>query len=306
MHLSDAQVHGALFADSLQDTVNYAEVYELIRREMSVPSALLENVVARIAKAILRNFRLVTCADVSVTKYCPPIDGYCGKGVTVSFSLKRRLVVWDFDGTIADTAPGIVRTMTATFEQMGWNVPSAPEIRATIGLPLLQSIAQLAPSKSEEEVASATCLYRELFEEIGTLGVSLFPGIADAFCSQHEEGFFTAIATSRGHRSACELCERLCISRFVDFVVGCEDVKSHKPDPAPVLLLCQMANVPTCNTTVIGDTTFDILMGVNARAAHVIGVGWGNHSSAMLREAGAEIVVTSADELHADVLLSEM
>lgn len=305
LHVRDAQAHGALFADRLQDTINYADVYELIRQEMAVASALLEHVAARIAKRILRENRLAVQADVAVTKCCPPINGYCGKGVTVSFSLKRRLVVWDFDGTIADTAPGIVRTMTATFQKKGWPVPTAQNIRATIGLPLIKSIAQLAPSKSQEEVAAATDLYRELFEEIGTVGVSLFPGIAEAFRGQHEAGFFTAIATSRGHQSASELCEKLGIKAFVDLIVGCEDVRTHKPDPAPVLLLCEMANVLPQDTTVIGDTTFDILMGVNAQAGHVVGVGWGNHSASQLLEAGAGRVVSSASELDAVALTGE-
>lgn len=297
LHMDDAQVQGALFADRLQDTVNYADVFELLRREMSVPSALLENVAARMARSILRAFSLVRQVEISLTKVCPPISGYCGKGVTVEFSLKRRLVAWDFDGTIADTAPGIVRTMTATFQQLGWNVPTETDIRATIGLPLLQSIAQLAPTKSMKEVEAATNLYRKIFEEIGTLGVRLFPGIAEAFRSQHECGFFTAIATSRGHQSASELCEKLGISPFVDFIVGCEDVATHKPDPAPVLLLCKMANASPADTIVIGDTTFDIQMGIRAKAGRVVGVGWGNHSAEMLLNAGANDVVSSATSL---------
>lgn len=302
LHISDAQVHGALFSDCLQDTVNYADVYKLIRHEMSAPSNLLENVAARIAKGILRNFSPVRKVDVSVTKCCPPISGYCGKGVTVGFSLKRRLVVWDFDGTIADTAPGIVRTMTATFERLGWHVPTAADIRATIGLPLLQGIAQLSPSRSGEEVRVATGLYRELFEEIGTTGVTLFPCVAEAMRSQHEDGFFTAIATSRGHQSAEELCVKLGIRPYLYFIVGCEDVTSHKPSPAPVNILCKMANVPPSETFVIGDTTFDMLMGVNARAAHVIGVRWGNHSSEKLLAAGACRVAGSPAELTSKAL----
>jgi len=302
LHINDAQVHGALFSDCLQDTVNYADVYKLIRHEMSLPSNLLENVAARIAKGILRDFSLVRQVDVSVTKCSPPISGYCGKGVTVGFSLKRRLAVWDFDGTIADTAPGIIRTMTATFERLGWPSPTAADIRATIGLPLLQSIARLAPARSGEEVKVANDLYRELFEEIGTTGVSLFPGVAEAMRSQHENGFFTAIATSRGHQSAEELCVRLGIRPFLDYIVGCEDVTSHKPCPAPVKLLCKMANVPPSETFVVGDTTFDVLMGINARAAHVIGVGWGNHSSEKLLAAGACCVAGSPSELTSKAL----
>lgn len=302
LHVNDAQAYGALFSDCLQETVNYADVYNLIRQEMSVPSDLLENVAARIAMVVLRRFRLVRKVDVAVTKCSPPISGYCGRGATVGFSLKRRLVIWDFDGTIADTASGITRTMASTFGQLGWPVPSDADIRATIGLPLLQSIAQLAPSRSEAEVMEATDTYRVLFEKIGTAGVTLFPGMAEVLRNQHENGFLTAIATSRGHQSAEELCMKLGIRPSLDFIVGCEDVESHKPCPAPVSLLCKMANVGAGDTFVIGDTTFDMLMGVNAHAAHVIGVGWGNHPADRLLSAGAGCVADSPAGLTARAL----
>lgn len=290
LQIDEADAADALAADRLEGTVNYAEVYDLVRREMEQPSALLERVAARLAAALVRRFSKLREVEVEVTKRTPPIAGFDGAGIRVVHRLRRSLTAWDFDGTIADTSAGIVRTMTATFGQMGWRVPSPAEICATIGLPLLDSIERLAGVSGEELRRAADC-YHDLFEQIGTEGVTLFPGVADEMARQHALGRFVGIATSRGHASADALCRRLGIRDYVDHIVACEDVAAHKPDPAPVLRLCELTHVCPADVTVIGDTTFDIEMGRNAGVGRCIGVGWGNHTPDQLRAAGADLVV---------------
>lgn len=292
LYIDEHDAQGALFADQLNHTINYAEAYDIASHEMQKPSALLEHVCTRIAQALIRKFSMLRKVDVSLTKCMPPINGYTGQGVTVRYSLKRELVAWDFDGTIADTSAGIVRTMTATFNEMGWTVPSTQAICRTIGLPLVQSIAQLAHIDAASEAnLQAVNTYRRLFEKVGNKNVTLFPGIKEEMERQHRSGRFVAIATSRGHESVDALCRTLGIRHCIDYIVACEDVSTHKPHPAPIHLLCKQANVHPTDVTVIGDTTFDILMGRNAQAGHCIGVAWGNHSSQELLDAGADYVV---------------
>lgn len=71
----DADIERAVCTDDLNDTVNYAEVYEVVRREMAVPSLLLEHVCGRIATALLDAFSALSCVHVEVTKKNPPIEG---------------------------------------------------------------------------------------------------------------------------------------------------------------------------------------------------------------------------------------
>ena len=294
LHIDDADAHDALCHDRLESTVNYAEAYEVVKQEMEKPSQLLEHVAARTARAIIHRFSLVREVEVTLTKCAPPIPSFSGQGATVSYSLRRQLFAWDFDGTIADTHRGIVRTMSETFRQMGYAVPSAEEICHTIGLPLQTSIEQLS-GKQGTEADEAVGLYRDLFEKVGRDGVTLFPSVAREMRRQHERGCFVAIATSRGHESVKDLCRELGILPYIDYIVACEDVSTHKPAPDPVLLLNRLSHTLPADTTVIGDTTFDIEMGANAHAAHLIGVSWGNHTPQMLREAGATQIVTNFD-----------
>lgn len=290
--VDDREAATALFADQLEGTVNYAEAYEIIAREMQQPSALIEHVAARIAKALLRHFCKLREVSITVRKCCPPISHFAGQGVCVEFTLRRRLVVWDFDGTLADTCQGIVRTMHLTLEQSGiQSLPTDAEIIRTIGLPLNQSIAELS-HLSGEPLDRAVALYRKLFETEGVAYTQLFEGILPILAELDRRGYTQAIATSRGHHSTETLCQQLGIAPYISHIVACEDVTHSKPHAEPVLTLCRLTHTLPADTIVIGDTTFDIGMGCNARAGQCLGVVWGNHTAEALKQAGAQVVHT--------------
>ena len=78
----------ALLHDCLEGTVNYAEVYEVVREEMDVPSMLLEQVAMRILKALMKNFSLVERASVNVCKVNPPMGAVC-QGASVELTAVR-------------------------------------------------------------------------------------------------------------------------------------------------------------------------------------------------------------------------
>lgn len=292
LELDDEECAAALVDDRLDGTVNYADVYALVREEMEQPAALLEHVAHRVARRLVSTFPLIKEAEVGVTKRTPPITGCAApEGVTVMRTLRRQLAAWDFDGTIADTSAGIVRTMAETFRRLGRPVATDEAVCATIGLPLPEGIHRLLGIEGAE-LEHAVDVYRELFEEVGTQGVTLFPTVGEKLRRQHELGITVGIATSRGHESVEQLCTALGIRPYIDHIVGVEDVSEHKPAPTPVLRLCEMAHVAPRDTTVFGDTTFDIEMGRRAGAPRLVGVSWGNHTPEQLRAAGATEIVT--------------
>ncbi len=78
----------AVHTDDLADTVNYAALYALIEREMSVPSKLLEHVAGRIGQRSLEEFDKISALTVRVTKQNPPIGADC-KGASVEIKMTR-------------------------------------------------------------------------------------------------------------------------------------------------------------------------------------------------------------------------
>ena len=84
----EADLTQAIATDDVADTVNYAELYELVKREMAVPSKLLEHVAGRIGQSAMDKFDRITALTVRVTKLNPPMGADCN-GASVEIKVKR-------------------------------------------------------------------------------------------------------------------------------------------------------------------------------------------------------------------------
>ena len=85
---ADVDLSQAMESDNVEDTVNYADLYEVIRQEMAVPSQLLEHVAVRMARRILNDFPTVDTLHVEVVKLNPPMGADC-QGAAVAIEVKR-------------------------------------------------------------------------------------------------------------------------------------------------------------------------------------------------------------------------
>ena len=202
----------------------------------------------------------------------------------------KKIVILDFDGTIADTRPVILNTFHRTLDAMNLPQHSDDEIAATIGLPLLKAFPTLEPM-NKEMAAVCTATYRRIFEDVNAeIGVPMFPHVADTLRQMHDKGCILTIATSRGYKSAAEFIRNFHLDDIITFIIAAEDVKHAKPDAEPVEKTLKHYGLKPKDAVVIGDTHFDILMGRNAGCA-TIGVTYGNGSRESLVEAGADYVV---------------
>lgn len=82
-----ANIEKAFHTDNVEDTINYATIHQIVKKEMDIPSALLEHVAARIASSILQEFDMASEVMVEITKANPPMGAQCdGAGVRASFT----------------------------------------------------------------------------------------------------------------------------------------------------------------------------------------------------------------------------
>ena len=88
---ADVDISQAVASDGVEDTVNYAAMYETIRQEMAVPSHLLEHVAGRIARRLLSDFPAIETLSVEVVKLNPPM-GADGKGAGVEITMKNETI----------------------------------------------------------------------------------------------------------------------------------------------------------------------------------------------------------------------
>ena len=202
----------------------------------------------------------------------------------------KKIVILDFDGTIADTKPVILNTFHRTLDAMHLPQHTDAEIAATIGLPLMEAFPVLEPM-DKEKAAVCTATYRRIFDDVNSeIGVPMFPHVADTIRSLHNRGHIVTIATSRGYKSAAEFIKGFRLDDIITFIIAAEDVRHAKPDAEPVVRTLRHFGLKPEDAVVVGDTHFDILMGRNA-GCMTIGVTYGNGSRQSLQEAGADAIV---------------
>ena len=207
-----------------------------------------------------------------------------------------KLIILDFDGTLADTRGLIVKTMQQTLDALGLESRTDDQCAAMIGLPLKQAFTDLLPMKDE---MGEQCVetYRRIFNENNALYViPTFPNVLETLHHFHEKGYTLTIASSRSNRSLMEFVNDMHLNDVIPYVLGAEDVARAKPHPDPVLQTLDTFGCKAEDALVVGDTWYDIEMGRRA-GVRTCGVTYGNGSREELMRAGADFLVDDFREL---------
>lgn len=205
--------------------------------------------------------------------------------------MKYRNIIFDFDGTLVDTAALIIATMHRTIDALHLPVKTDAECKSMIGY-RLEDVPPLLwpeiPDMSERYVTT----YRQIFNTIkDSYKIHLYPGVLATLDTLHRDGVRMAIASSRSKASLQEYCAELHIGEYFQMLVGGGDVKNGKPSPEPVNHILSEQGWNTVETLVVGDMNVDILMGKRAGTA-TCGVTYGNGSAAELQEAGTDYIIS--------------
>ena len=204
-------------------------------------------------------------------------------------------IVFDFDGTLADTEKGIIAAEKRMLEEFGLPVTSEARMRSAIGLPLGKAL-QAGGNVPDELLEKACERYHELFFICAPEHIIMFDGVRDTLDELKSRGVGMAIATSRGTDSLNWILNILDAGHYFDTCVTASDVSGHKPLPDSVLLIMERLGWKAGDTLVVGDTTYDILMG-KAAGCSTLGVTYGNHSREKLLTAAPTFLSDRFDEI---------
>ena len=211
--------------------------------------------------------------------------------------MSKRLIIFDFDGTLGDTRRNIVMTMQMTIEELHLPNRSEEECAATIGLPLAGCFRALFPDIQEELITRCAETYRRIFNEnLKNFHPEVFPGVVETLSILHQKGYTLTIASSRSRNSLIELTQNMGIADIISYILGADDVKEAKPKPEPVLKTLADMHFDAGETLVVGDMAVDIQMGANA-GTKTCGVTWGNGTRDELVQAGADYIIDDIGEL---------
>ncbi|MGF1477192.1 MAG: HAD-IA family hydrolase [Geminicoccaceae bacterium] len=211
-----------------------------------------------------------------------------------------KLILFDCDGTLVDSAAMISATMETAFRETGLTPPDPSETRAVVGLSLAQAMARLAQDQAEETQRRLVDAYREAFvikRQDDTLLEPLYEGITDLLADFAARGLLMGVATGKSRAGLDAVLARHGIAeRFITLQTA--DNHPSKPHPAMVERAMAEAGCGPGETAVVGDTSFDMEM-ARAAGAYALGVSWGYHPAHQLKSAGADRVVDRPAELEA-------
>lgn len=211
--------------------------------------------------------------------------------------MNTRLIIFDFDGTLADTHRTIIATVQQTLCELGLPIASEEAIAATIGLPLRDCYRHYLPELDDAALDACEATHHRLFDINRKANPpEPFPHVLETIQSLRAEGIKTTIASSRTSFSLRDLLADMGLADDFDYVLGSEDVTRAKPDPEPVLQTLRKMGIAASQTLVVGDMAVDILMGARA-GCRTCGVTFGNGTKKELETAGADFVINSMEKL---------
>lgn len=205
-------------------------------------------------------------------------------------------VLFDLDGTIADSAPGITSTLASTLTQLGLPVPAPGELLEWVGPPLPESFT-VRLGLTGAALDRAMALYRRDYLAGGALDSVIFPGMEDVLRRVHEAGIPTSTATSKPETPATLMLDHFGLSRYLDVITGASDDEKRgaKADVvAEALRRLRARGADVSRPVLIGDRHHDV-EGAAAHGVPTIFVEWGY--GGVDEQAGAVAVATDTEEL---------
>ncbi|MGB0652711.1 MAG: HAD family hydrolase [Thermoplasmatota archaeon] len=207
----------------------------------------------------------------------------------------RPIVCWDLDGTILDPNGSIRASIDHAVESRG-HEPFDADDQGLIGKDLRTILRMKEPEGDDEAIQAMVDAFRRHYTEEAWHAVRFYPGVRETIEALHQEGRQQAIVTTKGEEEAKELLANLDFAHPFGAIVGDDDVRPIKPDPAPVYAACGRLGQQPDVAVMIGDTIYDVAAGKAAGAA-AIGVTWGHSGAERLLAAGADKVAEDAQQL---------
>jgi pyrophosphatase PpaX len=207
-----------------------------------------------------------------------------------------QTVIFDLDGTIADTLPLIYEAFNAALEPVAGRRLTEPEIRALFGPPDSRSIRDFAgAAEADAAYARFLAVYEGEHERLA----GLHPGMDDLIRACKAAGMNLGVVTGKSRRTALLTLRLIGVLDLIGAVYAGDDVARQKPDPEAIFaILRDLHHAAGAPGAIVGDGHVDVLAG-RAAGLTTIAVTWGSPDHADLLAARPDIVCDTTEELAA-------
>ena len=209
-----------------------------------------------------------------------------------------RAVLFDFDGTLADSYAAITASVNHVLEHHGRPTLTEAQVRSLVGHGLVNLMANILPGI---DLQAAAELYRTHHPTVMESHTRLLPGVAEGLAALKEAGIKLGVCSNKLAYFTRALLQILEIEGYFDVVLGPEDAGAAKPDPAMVLKALDVLGVPKTEALYVGDMEVDIETGRRAGVETWV-LPTGSNDEATLRAARPVRVFPGMSQVIAEVL----
>lgn len=213
------------------------------------------------------------------------------------------LILFDLDGTLTDSGPGILNCLEFALEDQGIPIPEREEMRKLLGPPLVVTFRDVF-GMNEEQISQAIDKYRERYHDVGLFENSVYEGVPELLAELQGAGLRLVTATSKPEYSATRILQHFELDQYFDFIGAAALDGSRDSKSLVIAHTLQNTNThPTSHDMImIGDRHHDV-HGAKEHGIDTIGVLWGYGDRDELDEAGAINIAQNPVELR-DLLLN--
>lgn len=207
-----------------------------------------------------------------------------------------KYVLFDLDGTLTESAPGIMNSLRYAFRKLGESVPDDATLKKFVGPPLIESFMRFS-GFSEKKAVEAVDVYREYFAEKGLFENSVYDGIPNCLGRLRSAGYFLGVATSKPQVFCERILRHFGLTEYFDVIKGIPlDGEDMTKAEVIAQALSALGVEKKSDAVMVGDRDYDVV-GARQNGIDCIGVLYGYGSAEELERAGAAHIVKDAAEL---------
>ena len=208
-----------------------------------------------------------------------------------------KLLIFDWDGTLADSIGRIVEAMGVAAARSGFVLRDETAVKGIIGLGLPEAICTLYPAITDEELVIFRQHYADSYIALETVPSPLFPGVLESMEAFRAAGYQLAVATGKNRRGLDRVLKAHGWLDYFDITRAADETAS-KPHPLMLEQILAHCAVPASQALMIGDSAFGLQMARNA-GMDSVAVGYGALSLDELRVFEPRLAIDSFPQLHA-------
>lgn len=209
-----------------------------------------------------------------------------------------KLVVFDLDGTLADTLKDLGTAMNVALSQEG--LPGYPmdTYRQLVGNGIDRLVHDaMASGYSPEGAVRVKAAFQAYYAEHCKDYTVAYDGMAELLNRLDDEKIATAVISNKPHRFVPEILQKLYPRHCFLYAWGQQEEYPRKPSPESLEAMIELSGYAKSDTLYVGDSNVDVVFAHNA-GVKVCGVSWGFRGAEELRQAGADCIVNSTNELY--------